>query len=197
MTNVCTPTATIPSATEIECLVPPASIAAEDDSLQCTVTVESAGSTVSHSEQYTYQSDLTPRVTSINDTRGGTAGGTRLSISGSGFTGTATVTIAGSPCIVENQAENRIDCVTEGSGRTVRARVMVFIEGKGFALSEVEFWYVDLWSSRFTWGNGPLPAEGDFVVVPNGQTLVLDVKSPVLSYLLIQGGELIFDREKR
>ena len=195
--NLCAPTATVPSVTEIECLVPPASGIGEGAvMLACDVTIESIGFTLTHFEEYVYRSDLTPQVNGINDTRGGTAGGTRLSIDGSGFTGTASVTIAGSPCIVSAQTETNIECVTEGSGRTVRAKVMVFIEGKGFAMSNAEFWYVDLWSSPFTWGGGPLPREGDFVVVPNGQTLVLDTVTPVLGYLLIQGGELIFDREK-
>ena len=196
--HVCSATPTVPSITEIECRVPPTS---EDlDSVTsdkiCNVTVESVGMSVTSNDQYTYRLDLTPRVTSINDTRGGTEGGTPLAIHGTGFTQTALVTIAGSPCLVRNQNATLIECVTERSGRTVRERVMVEIERKGFAISSAEFWYVDLWSSNFTWGGGPLPREGDFVVISRGQTVILDTKTPVLAYLLIQGGELIFDREK-
>ena len=194
--EICQRTSTIPTATTIDCIVPAASAPAATQQLSCNVTVQSLGQTVVHSQQYTYLQSLTAAVTFINDTRGGTEGGTPLLIRGSGFSAEVTVTIANSPCVVVSQLETEITCVTNRTGRTVRAPVKVWVDGKGFAMSSKEFWYVDLWSSRFTWGGGPLPREGDFVVIPKGQTLVLDTKTPVLSYLLIQGGELIFDREK-
>ena len=191
--NVCSRTSTVPTVTSIECIVPSAMGSTD---LPCNVTIESMGKTVVHTNQYTYRQSLTAKVDAINDTRGGTEGGTPLRIGGSGFTDKVTVTIASSPCVAVSWTDKEIICVTERSGRTVRAPVMVWVDGKGFAQSSVEFWYVDLWSSTFTWGGGPLPREGDFVVIPKGQTLVLDTKTPVLAYLLIQGGELIFDREK-
>ena len=57
------------------------------------------------------------------------------------------------------------------------------------------FEYVDVWSSRYTWGNQDPPAAGDFVVIPKDMRLVLDVDTAVLKMLLIQGGELIFDEK--
>ena len=38
--------------------------------------------------------------------------------------------------------------------------------------------------------------KGDFVVIDKGQTMVLDVDTPVLSFLLIKGGTFMFDDEK-
>ena len=35
--------------------------------------------------------------------------------------------------------------------------------------------------------------EGDFVIVPKGQTLSIDVDTPILSILLIDGGSVLFD----
>ena len=35
--------------------------------------------------------------------------------------------------------------------------------------------------------------EGDFVIVPKGQTLSIDVDTPVLRILLIDGGTVLFD----
>ena len=58
-----------------------------------------------------------------------------------------------------------------------------------------EFWYVDAWSSNFTWGGASPPGEGEFVVVPEGQLLLLDESTPVLKMLLIMGGELLFDEQ--
>jgi len=46
---------------------------------------------------------------------------------------------------------------------------------------------VDVWSSVYTWGGGPLPEEGDLVEIPQGQTLLLDMDTPVLKVLLIRG----------
>ena len=52
---------------------------------------------------------------------------------------------------------------------------------------KADFEYVDVWSSKYTWGGNPVPVEGDFIVVPKGQTLMLDVNTPLLKMLLIKG----------
>lgn len=55
------------------------------------------------------------------------------------------------------------------------------------------FEYIDLWSSRFTWGGLDLPVEGDLVVINENQTLYFDTTTPVLKGIIIIGGSLIFD----
>ena len=185
----------IPSETELACIVPPADFI-NQQLMTCDIVIQSGGDSEEITDGYVYDMNLTPMVDSINRTRGGTEGGSAIMMTGQGFTGAANVTIAGSICDVVEQTETSIVCITNRSGRTVRAPVMVWIEGQGFAVSNVIFWYVDLWSSPFTWGGGPLPQEGEFVVIPRGQTLLLDVNTPILSYILIQGGQLIFDPEK-
>ena len=185
----------IPSETELACIVPPADFI-NQQLMICNIVIQSGGDSEEITDGYVYDMNLTPMVDSINRTRGGTEGGSAIMITGQGFTGTANVTIARSVCDVVEQTETSIVCITNRSGRTVRAPVLVWIEGQGFAVSNVTFWYVDLWSSPFTWGGGSLPQEGDFVVIPRGQTLLLDANTPILSYILIQGGELIFDPEK-
>lgn len=190
--QVCELTVTPPTLTTVQCEVPPAT-----EEKDCNVTVESLGETKSFSTPYQYLESQTPIVTAINDTRGGTQGGSVLLLSGEGFTGSVTVTIAGVDCEVVRNTETDIVCVTGASGRSIRDQVFVIINEVLFARSdEIYFWYIDVWSSPFTWGGGPLPREGDFVVIPRGQTLVLDTITPVLAYLLIQGGELIFDDEQ-
>lgn len=63
--------------------------------------------------------------------------------------------------------------------------------------------YIDAWSARTTWGGG-LPPVGcgdyavdrectDSVVIPEGQTVLLDI-SPPRFYLILVEGTLIFDR---
>ncbi len=190
--QVCELTVSTPTLTSIECEVPPA-----QGQGACNVTVESQNELQTFDTPYQYLASLTPIVHEINDTRGGTQGGTAIQLTGEGFTGSVWVTIADVACVVKAQTDSTIDCVTGASGRTIRAQVMVGVNGDHIAMSDnIYFWYVDLWSSPFTWGGGPLPLEGDFVVIPRGQTLILDTTTPILSYLLIQGGELIFDDEQ-
>ena len=50
-----------------------------------------------------------------------------------------------------------------------------------------DFEYIDLWSSRHTWGGAAPPVDGDFVVIPTGMNILLDVDTAVLKMLLIQG----------
>lgn len=51
----------------------------------------------------------------------------------------------------------------------------------------------DVWSSNFTWGGLSVPGKGSLVVVPRGQTLMIDQDTEVLEMLLIQGGVVLFD----
>ena len=52
-----------------------------------------------------------------------------------------------------------------------------------------KFEYLDVWSSKETWGGLDPPEEGSLVVIPAGKTVMLDVDTPVLKMLLIQGRE--------
>ena len=191
----CSLSTTPGSLSQVDCILP--SMTGSSESLvNCGVVIESTGVSLQFNDMFTYSMDLTPVVTSINRTRGGTQGGSRILITGEGFEGDVEVTIAEVGCEVISSSATEIVCETGASGRTIRAQVMVYVVGKGFAESEdIYFWYVDLWSSRFTWGGEEPPQEGQFVVIPRGQTLVLDTVTPVLAYLLVQGGELVFDSE--
>lgn len=61
--------------------------------------------------------------------------------------------------------------------------------------TSAEYFYVDVWSSPFTWGGGPLPKDGDFVVISKGQNILLDVDSPKLKIILIRGRALLASHE--
>ena len=52
------------------------------------------------------------------------------------------------------------------------------------------------WSSRATWGMAPLPAAGDTIYIPKGQTLFFDIdNSPILDNILIEGSLVFLDAE--
>ncbi|CAH1247131.1 PKHD1L1 [Branchiostoma lanceolatum] len=160
----------------------------------CDVEVEDNGITTSLAAAFTYDSSLTPVIDSVSPSLGGTAGGTTITIAGSNLGGVSSVTIAGSACDITDGAEDWVTCVTGARQGSVEAKVRA--EGpNGIATQDnADFYYVDRWSSVYTWGGdeAALPAEGDFIIVEEGQTLLLDTDTPVLKMLLIDGGSLIF-----
>ncbi|KAI7798957.1 putative fibrocystin-L, partial [Triplophysa rosa] len=163
----------------------------------CMVSVMNGNDTVSITAGYTYRSSLTPVITDVTPRRGGTAGGTRLTITGSGFranTSEVTVTIAGSVCDVQSANETQIICVTNDQPKSQETKVRVLIGNRGIArMDRADFFYIDVWSSPYTWGGLSPPEKGTFAVITAGQTILLDTSTPVLKMLLIQGGRLIFD----
>ncbi|KAK0070509.1 fibrocystin-L, partial [Biomphalaria pfeifferi] len=147
---------------------------------------------------YAYDSSLASSVTLVSPSRGGTAGGTLVTISGSGF-GTSneslSVKIVSVICDVQSVINSEIKCIT-GPSASIVAEVEVNVNNQGIAKQvNAQFEYIDVWSNPFTWGGQPQPEDGDFIVIPANQTILLDTDTAVLKMLLIQGGQLIFDEE--
>ena len=63
------------------CIVPPSAVKNADST--CTLTVKENG--LSATDSFTYKVSLTPTLTSVSPSRGGTGGGTLLTITGNGF----------------------------------------------------------------------------------------------------------------
>ncbi|MBN3294523.1 PKHL1 protein, partial [Polypterus senegalus] len=142
------------------CEVPPSN--GTGTQLVCDVSVVNGNASVTSQQAFTYKSSLTPVITSVSPRRGGTGGGTSLTITGSGFSSTSSdvqVTIAGTPCDVQLASTTQIICVTNNNSQSQQTYVKVNIGGNGIAKL----------------------------------TVLLDVSTPVLKMLLIQGGTLIFD----
>ncbi|XP_041477742.1 fibrocystin-L-like isoform X1 [Lytechinus variegatus] len=171
----------------------------EGSELECEVRVSLAsGSQENATEVFTYKRSLTPTITSVEPKRGGTAGGTMVTIDGTAFLAAGNVVlIGGTECVISSESETQITCVTEAHQNEM-TEVKVFIENQGAALAQpgvADFFYIDVWSSRFTWGGNDPPEEGTFVTIPTGQTILLDMDTPVLKILLIAGGSLVFDEK--
>jgi G8 domain len=67
----------------------------------------------------------------------------------------------------------------------------------GYADTQQVYHFVDLWSRKSTWGGGPLPVEGDSIVIPANATVLLDIprgQLPRLNTIILQGN-LQFDTE--
>nr|XP_009292515.1 fibrocystin-L isoform X2 [Danio rerio] len=183
------------TSTQLNCEVPPNN--GSEALRTCTVMVMNGGDSVNLTSGYTYRSSLTPVITNITPRRGGTAGGTRLTITGSGFSSNFSeigVTIAGSVCDIQSANETQIICVTNAGPKSQETQVRVQQGNRGIArMDNASFFYIDVWSSPYTWGGLSPPEEGMMVVITAGQTILLDTSTPVLKMLLIQGGRLIFD----
>ena len=186
-----------------------------DVSSVCTsVRVTYNGMTTTAAQTFEFSNDLTPHVTSISPLIGGTAGGTVVTIHGSDFRppGVTTdlveddviVTIDGAVCVWYGlgfvPTDSVIECRTSQHRTTLLARVEIFIRTRSFAVPEtadtlIWFQYIDRWSSPYTWGGEGLPKEGDSVVIKRGQVLFLDIDTPVLNLILVEG-ELVFDDQR-
>ena len=131
----------------------------------CSVHIEtSSGISKSLSNAYTYRANLTSTITSVSPRRGGTGGGVRVTISGTGLqsaSGASVVTIAGYPCAVQSTSANEIVCITAPSSKTIKTDVRVDVgqNGKTVPLN-ASFFYVDVWSSKYSWGGRDPPIAG-------------------------------------
>ena len=105
-----------------------------------------------------------------------------MTITGTGFTNVlehATVTIFDVTCDVEATSITKIICVTNAFPKGVKQvpiqPVVNIDHGPGDIIpSEDEdtlFWYIDRWSSPYTWGCGDSsckPQAGEIIVIPTG-----------------------------
>ena len=129
----------------------------------CSVSVRSTSYLVDTlPDSYTYKDSMTYTVTMVTPSRGGTGGGVRVYITGTRFVqGNTIVTIAGVPCAIKFINATNIECVTGPSKRTIKTDVRVDVGSNGKALvTNGEFYYVDVWSSMYSWGGRSSPVKG-------------------------------------
>ena len=181
-------------------------------STACNLTMDFNQMSVTVNGSFMFEANLTPHISSISPSIGGTAGGTIVTLVGSGFlpegvtysdelnVDDITVSIDGATCEWASQTvtDTEIVCHTSSHETTMLAQVEVYIRGKGHALNAgnaVVFEYIDLWSSVFTWGMENLPGPGESVHVRTGQTVLLDISPPLLNLLVIEGSLIFSDTQ--
>nr|XP_010954142.1 fibrocystin-L isoform X1 [Camelus bactrianus] len=183
------------NSTTLLCEIPPNDGGGPEQ--RCEVSVVNGKNLSRSTTPFTYTMSLTPLITKIAPQRGSTAGGTRLTVLGAGFSENiqdVLVTIAEARCDVEYSNKTYLICTTNAHSPSGWASVRVSIRGIGVAkLDNADFLYIDSWSSSFSWGGKSPPEEGSLAVITKGQTILLDQNTPILKMLLIQGGTLIFD----
>ena len=106
-------------------------------SVNCSIIINS--NSIYNTDYYFIYNNTIPSVYSVSPLRGGTGGGTLLSIVGSGFGLDKTllkVIIANTECSIVNLTSTEITCYT-GSYRNSHFKdlIKVYIEGVGLALN--------------------------------------------------------------
>ena len=161
--------------------------------------VESSSSVISGAT-VTYTDAATTTVTDISPKYGTYKGGETITITGTSFstvTSEISVLIDGVACAVSTASTTSITCVT--GERTVipsKHSTIVSFTGatqNGYAVMQGnEYIYANYWLDLDTWNGEFMPADGDSVVIPAGQTLIVNIdKSPKLQAIIVQG-EMIF-----
>ena len=150
---------------------------------------------------YHYSTASTPVVTGVEPPYGTALGGQLVTITGQGFPSSAAnaeVVVNERPCLVVESSPTQVVCQT--SKRTGFRPLSVKVRGTaeatavGFGVHDVTttYRYLDKWSELTTWLNEEPPIEGDSVVVPNDQAIVVDIPLPRLFLVIVQGF-LMFD----
>ncbi|KXZ47880.1 hypothetical protein GPECTOR_32g493 [Gonium pectorale] len=156
---------------------------------------------------FTFDPAITPVVRSVSVNRGSTEGLTALSFNvlfGSAGIPNATdirVQIGNLTCLNTAVASARgvvgnatVTCRTPRPTLPIPygpQPIFIGVVGRGLALCNLTYEYVNLWSRRTTWGGNP-PPEGYGVYIPANTTVVLDMSPPLLTLLVVEG-TLAFD----
>lgn len=197
--------------TQIVCSAPallPAPLSADATD---TVSISLQSSAYSTLDQlpgfvYVYKKTLTPVIMVVSPGRGSSQGGTALTLFGTNLAGVTSVMMGGlyNCTIVGVPQDTQVTCLTANPSpvrpyghlpiEALDPSMGVAAPGMQAAVSGLVYEYADLWSRNSTWGGENPPIDGDSVHVPADQTVVLDVSSPMLRLVIIEG-ELRFDPE--
>ena len=164
------------------------------NSLTCNVEVFDSGVTTPVAGgTFQYMQTMTPTVTAVSPTTGTILGGTVLTFTGTLLSGVTAVTIDTVPCVIGTATATSFTCTT-GPRQTLTPSSISITTTSGYAvLMDVTFLYADRWSSPTTWGGEVPPKEGESVQIPVGMTILLDVPTPELMLLLIEGTLIVED----
>jgi len=158
----------------------------------CNVSVTVNGLTVTAPETVAYTDSHTPHVDAVSPSSGSVAGGTSVTLSGSGFgscTECVAVQLDGVPCAVAAVNATAVTCTTGPRPDYTPPTVSLTVSSMGSAVvaGTAQFLYRDRWSAPATWQGLAPPVAGDLVVIPPGQHILLDVSPPPLSALIVEG----------
>lgn len=142
-----------------------------------------------------YTTSFTPVVTSVSPRYGSPDGNYPLILTGSnlGFDPNIVILIDGVLCAFPVASDTEIKCTVGKRTTTPKvANNFTVIIGGSNAVLQDSFIYALSWSSTSTWGVDSIPIDKDLVYVPLGTTLLVDVDTPILEGIAVEGGTLVF-----
>lgn len=150
----------------------------------------------------------TPIINAISPQYGTARGGTLVRLGGSNLYGGVTtgqdeiaaVSLNGYDCTgIQSHSESEISCVTSARSAEIRKQqTSAWVAGKGNALvianasGSTRWQYTDRWSDHRSWLDSEMPVDGDTVIVPEGEAIMVDQDTPKLFLLLVMGS-LVFE----
>jgi len=163
--------------------------------LNCPVTALDLGTaTPVVAGTFTYKESATPNIAAVSPTIGTTIGGTVLTFTGSLLSTVTGVSIDGVSCGIGTKSDTSFTCTT-GARSTLNPPSIQITTSIGNAVTgDVTFLYADRWSSSTTWGGEVPPKKGETVQIPVGMTILLDIPTPELMLLLIEGALIVEDK---
>ncbi|KAM3136087.1 hypothetical protein pb186bvf_011892 [Paramecium bursaria] len=148
-----------------------------------------------------YQIIQTPFVENISAKYVPTDYGVNITIIGTAFGNSNSqirVLIDNVNCVIQGHNETQINCTTgikDLITNQISGEFKVQVNGN-LAINKQIVQYGNLWSDINTWGGYVFPSDGDSVIVKQGQILIVDMITPKLISILIEGTLLFADNGK-
>ncbi|XP_053078676.1 fibrocystin isoform X8 [Acinonyx jubatus] len=101
------------------------------------------------------------------------------------------VLIYNSSCNITMETEAKMECETPNQPITAKITEIRKSRGQN-TQGNFSFQFCLRWSRAYSWFPERVPQDGDNVTVENGQLLLLDTNTSILSFLHVKGGKLIF-----
>ncbi|CAD8206675.1 unnamed protein product [Paramecium pentaurelia] len=121
---------------------------------------------------------------------------TVITITGTGFiSGSTSVFIDDIECQIQSVTATEIKCLSglkDVTTASVTNKFKVVVDGDE-AVNNAQVIYGQRWSDIQTWGGYVFPSDGDSVMVYQGATLIVDVHTPKLVQVLVEGNLVFAD----
>jgi len=159
-----------------------------------------AGSSTSYASAIQYQGSITPYISDFTPKVGTSLGGDAITFTGSFGDSTTpadvTILIDEVSCTVTSVSSTQIVCTTSARPNYVAPSLSIAIAGVGYVVTHGKtFLYAERWSAYSTWGGEVPPFAGETVHIPVGMNILLDVATPHLGLILVEGSLIVEDVE--
>lgn len=105
------------------------------------------------------------------------------------------MTIDGVSCAVTEASSTTLKCTTGARPNRVLHPFSLKVGDNAAVVTAKPFFYAERWSSSATWGGEAAPREDDAVYVPPEMVLMVDVSTPLLKVVVVEGG-IVFSDER-